>query len=832
MSHSSRTSPIHLYFVDGVGGTKICIRCKRSYGPNTDNSTWIKHLVKKHPALHKEYKDEILRRQSMAISSSTALSTPVLASSSSSSAYSVSSASSSSSVSSSVSVASSSSEVEPGDKRCHSIFSTSSNGSEHRLKQPRIDSMMGIQLQQEMYDQLALSFALDSLPLSLVESSDFNQTASVLRKFPHLSLPSRYTLKKHQMRIAERIREQVIARLRGSQCFVGLAIDGWTNVRHEKVMNVIPICQGIAYYWKSIVNGLVNNSAPNQYKALKPVIKDMIDNKIYIVSIIADNEAVNDALFKLISEDYHFFIKVPCAAHTIQLCVKHVLELPIVREVVGGMATILHAFEKSKANRIKLKNLQLLLSNGNHRRCKVYSIIKPCDTRWSSTLRSAERLILLRESINTIVRQPDSFWNHLISLHKFLTPFQIATDIIQRDSSTLMDVYIQFCNLLKYIDDIDSGNPFFSCRVQAKDIILSYWQNNINKNAVICCAMFSFDESYKNLFTSTERSAAEEWFFDFAAGVLWYYKMTDHDNLEVIKSTIRLQYGEFRSQSRAFSNVDQIQKDSKTLQLQMNQIKTNSNSSDTRTFSFWDPKLVWSQFLERALELSQSVLVLLSIPSSEAAVERSFSMQSQVHSKIRNRSADEQVETEMFIKMNTRALNGPSEYDGSWIEITDSYETIFEPSLFAPLKRPSASGAVADSDTVSDPLMEVVLPAQDDDPSVANIAEDEELVAYPDNPSDPVVEEGKSDTDHNYLDSPLSLGDFEDQDEDEQEVEHSPINSINDFVQSYVARHNIRPGTKFNADRINQLTDELLHARIKLNIVDAKELIMAAARRL
>jgi hypothetical protein len=30
-----------------------------------------------------------------------------------------------------------------------------------------------------------------------------------------------------------------------------VAIDGWTNVQHDKVINVLPVTNGVAYYWQN-----------------------------------------------------------------------------------------------------------------------------------------------------------------------------------------------------------------------------------------------------------------------------------------------------------------------------------------------------------------------------------------------------------------------------------------------------------------------------------------------------------------------------------------------------------------------------------------------------
>jgi hypothetical protein len=66
---------------------------------------------------------------------------------------------------------------------------------------------------------------------------------------------------------------------------------------------------------------------------------------------------------------------------------------------------------------------------------------------------------------------------------------------------------------------------------------------------------------------------------------------------------------------------------------------------------------VWKYFIDDVPELTKSVLAILALPASEASVERSFSQQSLVRRKHRNRMKEEQVETEMIIKYNLRPKN-------------------------------------------------------------------------------------------------------------------------------------------------------------------------------
>jgi hypothetical protein len=73
----------------------------------------------------------------------------------------------------------------------------------------------------------------------------------------------------------------------------------------------------------------------------------------------------------------------------------------------------------------------------------------------------------------------------------------------------------------------------------------------------------------------------------------------------------------------------------------------------------WNPCAYWILHLDHSESslLARVALVLLQISASEAAVERTFSAQDQIHSKKRNRLLDDNVEQELFIKFNHRAIH-------------------------------------------------------------------------------------------------------------------------------------------------------------------------------
>lgn len=57
----------------------------------------------------------------------------------------------------------------------------------------------------------------------------------------------------------------VLKKILASSEPVTLALDGWTNVNHHKVTNLVLLNQGRAYFWSSVQNDSRHNTAGNAH---------------------------------------------------------------------------------------------------------------------------------------------------------------------------------------------------------------------------------------------------------------------------------------------------------------------------------------------------------------------------------------------------------------------------------------------------------------------------------------------------------------------------------------------------------------------------------------
>ena len=286
------------------------------------------------------------------------------------------------------------------------------------------------------------------------------------------------------------------------------------------------------------------------------------------------------------------------------------------------MEELLQSFRYNE-HRLKLKQVQLAATDNRSYLC----LIKPCDTRWSSHLAAARRLLQLRAFVDTVLPQTPQFWVELTEVVRFLEPFATATNIVQLDRSTMYDFYKQFKTILKHVRDTPSTSPFYDakdknhqrrCRSVGEARLLG--RNHHHRAPVVRCHR------------RHKMSAARRWFTDWAAEYAVYWSLSAATTLTEARNTTTLEWSRYVSRAPG-SCFDQLDNDVAAIRA--------SHAHPQKPF---EPRAVWALYLDEAPVLAHAAVALLSIAGSEAAVERSFSAQGSTHSDRRNRLQDEIVE--------------------------------------------------------------------------------------------------------------------------------------------------------------------------------------------
>lgn len=92
------------------------------------------------------------------------------------------------------------------------------------------------------------AFAVHSLPLQILQSEVFINMMICWRNTSG-RLPTAKRMRAMYHEEANKMKQIVVNKMKASKLTpVTVAADGWTNTCHEKVINIIPVCGGVAYY--------------------------------------------------------------------------------------------------------------------------------------------------------------------------------------------------------------------------------------------------------------------------------------------------------------------------------------------------------------------------------------------------------------------------------------------------------------------------------------------------------------------------------------------------------------------------------------------------------
>lgn len=494
------------------------------------------------------------------------------------------------------------------------------------------------------------AFAINSLPHILIEDKYFCEAIKITKDSSE-KFPNRKQLRTSIINEGALTCDKMLQNISNNEETVTIALDSLTNLCNTKVINIMLIASGIPYYHSSIMDKTVTNTAEWYADTMIPIIQELMNRNLKVVALTCDTEATMKLFTKLIAKKYPVILPIPCGAHVLQLCLKHICNCEPIKSILSQVFKLIDAILNNKQKRVQLHEVQQIS------KVKQPLIIKKsCLTRWSSIIDSISRLLILRKYIDLIQEQTTEFWESLEQVFNFIQHFKKLTNIVQKDSSNLYNEYKSFKTILEYYKlEAIKNNNFTECAKSSIELINYYWIyiNPIHICAVVVCEFETVDIKLFKVNVECVYNFIAEW----GSLYLFTYKIIPNKSISALKSIISFQLSEMLAKQNVFKNINSYI------------IEFKSISNDDMKYS---AKLVWARFLNSKKELSETALALLSICPSEACVERSFSALSDVHTDDRNRLKKDIIEAEMHLKWNIKyahcqqhnnSYNNSTQYD-------------------------------------------------------------------------------------------------------------------------------------------------------------------------
>lgn len=515
---------------------------------------------------------------------------------------------------------------------CNKIFSTNSSTStlkNHTNKKHcdffgKIKNNNNNNMNKKINIHTAYSraFAKNSLSHSLLENNYFIDFITAIKENPEVTI-SKKKLRELILLDGDKLKNNIICNLKFSRQPITLAIDGWTNVRSNKVINLMLIVNGNIYYYDSIENKDNGNNKEYLLTLFVEKINDLLNKGLNLIAVTTDNEILMKSVCNELVKIFPILINIPCSAHLIQLCLKNICNSEKFKDTVDNIINLLNKFKDKKQNRIKLYNLQIIDNI-----IEPKKIIYPTMIRWSSIITSIERILKLKKYIIEIITLNETFWDQLDLLYKSIKEIKIYTNIIQNDDSSLYTVYECFDNLIKFYSSNDNLN------IELVDIIKKYWTKYIDKKLINTIKLFCFENLIK------PEKEMIQFISDWGSLYLEKYNLTEEIDNKKIKKIIISQLTRLLAKQKEFSKLEGI----------IAEIKSEENNINLPYIS----KLVWGKLMVECYELSKIAIAILSICPTEASVERSFSILSNIHTLERNNLHEDLIDAELSIKINLK----------------------------------------------------------------------------------------------------------------------------------------------------------------------------------
>lgn len=476
--------------------------------------------------------------------------------------------------------------------------------------------------QEKVQRALARAIYVSGQPLALVEHPLWREFFKLLK--PDFSLPTRKTLgtklldeeySKIKVEIDEKINEAQV---------IHIALDGWTNIRNEPIVNII-LYTPTPYFYDFIETKQNKHTAEYLFQEVCKIIDKIGSDKIML--IITDNATNMVKCGKMLETKYPHVKWAGCLAHTLHLIVGDILKNQQVTKLFSDIIDIIKCIQRSHILSADFKSTA-------QNKGVTKSLKLPVKTRWGSHLNCVQSLLECKSVLqNMALNSPgvQKYKNLLLNEDEWMKFEKIKI-------------------LLKPIVDWITKLEGDYCSIHLIHTAFSELKELLEKPTV---AEILGEEAHSNLkqkFGDRKATALKP--MHYAAVLLNPQKcgttMTPTENIDGWEFVLSLAERHSISVQQLFEEVSEYK---------------CSTGLWSKEFIWETAKKVkpvaWWQTLYSKTELGAIALKILTAPATSASVERSFSTFSNIHTKKRNKFNTERAGKICLIAHNWKIMNKP-----------------------------------------------------------------------------------------------------------------------------------------------------------------------------
>ncbi|KAK1936997.1 hypothetical protein P3T76_009775 [Phytophthora citrophthora] len=423
---------------------------------------------------------------------------------------------------------------------------------------------------------------------------------------------------------------------------VAIVCDGWSDPNSESVINFMvtsPFIRPI--FWSSERCGDRQHTGDYMAAALRKVIREVeeVTGKGSVCGVVTDNASNMRRAWELLMEKMPHLTCNGCAAHTINLLLKDMFDIPFLNEVLKKAVVVTRFVRKRAALLYQFRTKQRQHFGAGQRR---RALLLPVATRWYSSTNCIESVVQNEEVLREIFSNSDllsryqdagtklnqvenilgdrTFWMDARTVMRICNPVIKVLGALERDGCCLSMIYYYFGGLQNHVVYHRETNDVASSVLTIiRSRISSRWKS-LKRESIL--AAFLLDPSKAiDAFEDNDLDNAIDACVDLAARV-------------GLPSSVSLDA--FRRDVLSFIRLKKSW-------------GPNERENNSR-----DSPLDWWMLKSKRFPLLYDLATrVLSLPTSSAASERSWSVHSFLHNKRRNRLKPERVEKLAYVYSNT-----------------------------------------------------------------------------------------------------------------------------------------------------------------------------------
>jgi hypothetical protein len=472
--------------------------------------------------------------------------------------------------------------------------------------------------QNEVQKALARAVYVTGQPLSIFEHPLWKQALQLLR--PNFNPPSRKMLSTVLLEEEyEDVKQKVTEKIEDANV-LHIAADGWTNIRKDSILNII-IYTPKPYFHSSIDTQDNRHTAEYLSEKISQTMNEIGSAKF--LGIITDNAANMKKCGKLLTDQYENTTWVGCLAHTLNLLIGDVLKIDSVQETFKSVIAIVKSVLQSNIYSAEFKKIALEKSLN-------VTLLFPVKTRWGSYLHCLENFLKSKSILQSMVVNEnnrdlqkhklkllsETTWQDVANQITFLKPIVKWITILEGDSCSIHLVHRALKEIEEELESDNSKSIFEE--VPLRDLKLKFKTRKENCVKPIHLAAVILDPKNQGATLNNDE------YLDGCSTIMTIAQCDAALLQELSDYKCRKGLWERPLIWQATEDVDPIS---------------------------W-----WLTFFPKTV-LAKTAQKVLSVPSTSASVERSFSTHGNIHTKKRNKLKTERAAKICYISHNWKLMN-------------------------------------------------------------------------------------------------------------------------------------------------------------------------------